>query len=129
MPRKKQKAEDENRTGSRESYDEPSAWLTERTCPECGKAFTVVSREIWVYKAGQLLLCSWHCVRAREKRLAGNTVKRVLSSSGRVRLNHSQVEKMTEMYEAGESLSEIGRTFGVRAETVRYHVVKDRRKE
>ena len=45
-----------------------STWPYERKCPECKKKFVVPMTGMWGYKAGEMLLCSWSCVRAREKK-------------------------------------------------------------
>lgn len=45
-----------------------SAWPFERKCPECRKRFCIPITEVWTYRDGDTLLCSWSCVRAREAR-------------------------------------------------------------
>lgn len=99
-------------------------WLTERQCPECGKGFCVPAIDDWVYKAGDLALCSWHCLRAREQRLGKKTARHTVSMSGRVRVTKEQVQQMIRMVDSGESLAEVGRVFGVSGEVVGYHVHK-----
>lgn len=43
-------------------------WPFERKCPECGRVFCVLVQENWRYREGDILLCSWGCMRKREAR-------------------------------------------------------------
>ena len=42
--------------------------LGDRKCPECGKAFTALYPHLWAYRRDKVYSCSWHCLRADEKR-------------------------------------------------------------
>lgn len=42
--------------------------LGDRKCPECGKAFTALYPHLWAYRRDKVYYCSWHCLRADEKR-------------------------------------------------------------
>lgn len=52
-------------------------WLSQKTCPVCGKKFTVLYPEMWAYRDRSVsygrFLCSWKCLRADEKK--GKTMK------------------------------------------------------
>lgn len=127
MRQKKQGADGEKKTSLPGSSEVAGAhWLTERKCPECGKSFCVVDMEAYVYKNRGQALCSWHCMRAVEKRQAEKEVKRRIGSVERVQLTKEQVQQMTAMAEQGKGWAEIGRAFGVNAQLVRYHVQKAR---
>lgn len=54
----------------REHDDLPgaSAWPFERRCPECGKVFSGRCYDEWIYRDRGDVLCSWGCMRAREKK-------------------------------------------------------------
>lgn len=103
-------------------------WLTERKCPECGKSFCVPDMEAWAYKSKEKALCSWHCLRALEKRLDEKAVRRTKSMAGRVRLTKDQIRQIVDLVENGKNMSEIARAFGVSRELVGYHVQKARKK-
>ena len=45
-----------------------TSWPHERRCPECRKIFCIPITEVWTYRDGDTLLCSWSCVRRREAR-------------------------------------------------------------
>ena len=67
-----------------------SAWPFERKCPECGKVFAgSCEMERWPYRDGYTLLCSWGCVRRREKRKEEAEL-RVLEKRRRKRLTKAQ---------------------------------------
>lgn len=37
-------------------------------CGECGKHFEILFPDLWRYRKGKRLFCSWHCLRADEKK-------------------------------------------------------------
>ncbi len=37
-------------------------------CSECGKHFDILYPDLWRYKTGNKLFCSWHCLRADERK-------------------------------------------------------------
>lgn len=129
MRQKKQSADGEKKTSLPGSSEVAGArWLTERKCPECGKSFCVVDMDAWAYKSKEKALCSWHCLRALEKRLDEKAVRRTKSMAGRVRLTKDQIRQMVDLVENGKNMSEIARAFGVNRELVGYHVQKARKK-
>lgn len=126
--RKKPGDEDERKTESQESDEDwVSHWATERKCPVCGKSFCVQNKELWVYKAGDIVMCSWHCLREREKRLA-DKARPKRNKSGLTRYTPEQLEKLEELVKAGKSNIEIGCELGVRADSVWYHKKKIQKK-
>lgn len=54
-------------------------YFQNRTCPVCGKKFTVTSPGEWAYKGyyneHYKLVCSWSCVRKRERELSKDNPK------------------------------------------------------
>ena len=51
---------------------EEKEWLSQKTCPVCGKKFTVLYPELWAYRDRSVsysrFLCSWKCLRADEEK-------------------------------------------------------------
>lgn len=37
-------------------------------CAECGKHFDILYPDLWAYKTGSKFFCSWHCLRANERK-------------------------------------------------------------
>ena len=37
-------------------------------CSECGKHFDILYPDLWAYKTGSKIFCSWHCLRADERK-------------------------------------------------------------
>ncbi len=37
-------------------------------CSQCGKDFEILYPDLWRYKTGNKLFCSWHCLRADERK-------------------------------------------------------------
>lgn len=37
-------------------------------CTQCGKNFDILFPDLWRYKKGKRLFCSWHCLRADERK-------------------------------------------------------------
>ena len=37
-------------------------------CSQCGKDFPMLYPHMWRYKTGNKLFCSWHCLRADERK-------------------------------------------------------------
>lgn len=37
-------------------------------CSECGKHFYILYPDLWAYKTGSKIFCSWHCLRADERK-------------------------------------------------------------
>lgn len=37
-------------------------------CTQCGKDFDILYPDLWVYKTGSKIFCSWHCLRADERK-------------------------------------------------------------
>lgn len=37
-------------------------------CEQCGKDFEILFPDLWRYKKGKRLFCSWHCLRADERK-------------------------------------------------------------
>lgn len=37
-------------------------------CEQCGKDFEILFPDLWLYKKGKRLFCSWHCLRADERK-------------------------------------------------------------
>lgn len=54
--------------------------LGDRKCPECGKAFTALYPHLWAYRRDKVYSCSWHCLRADEKRKEGNNMRLTLEN-------------------------------------------------
>ena len=102
-------------------------WLYDRKCPECGKIFCMPYKDLWAYKDGDRILCSWHCLRAREKRREEKVAK-IDSMAGSIRLSEEQVERIQALIRQGRSVREISVLFGVSREVIRYHKRKMRKK-
>lgn len=37
-------------------------------CTQCGKDFDILYPDLWAYKTGSKFFCSWHCLRAYERK-------------------------------------------------------------
>lgn len=37
-------------------------------CTQCGKDFDILYPDLWAYKTGSKIFCSWHCLRADERK-------------------------------------------------------------
>lgn len=125
MRQKKQSSAGEKKTckpGSSEEqrHGDGTDWLYERKCPQCGKRFCMPNKEMWVYKDGDRVLCSWHCLREREKNAKAAAVPRK-SKAGKIRLNPAQKAWMMQMIEQGLSTIEIERKLGVSNQVVWYY--------
>lgn len=95
-------------------------WPLERTCPECGKVFCVRVQEEWRFKENGVLLCSWGCVRTRERRREERSGAAKAKRSKK--LTPKQKEAAIRMFlEQGMDVKEISDRLGVRVENVYYY--------
>lgn len=50
-------------------------WINEYVCPVCGKEFIASHADLWRYRIGSAVYCSWTCYR-KGQRLAEEKLKR-----------------------------------------------------
>ena len=97
-----------------------TAFPFERRCPECGKVFSGVMLETWTYRDKGQLLCSWGCVRQREKKRAEAELKR--KAKLRKKLTPAQKEALIRKYVfRGMSNEEISEETGISQQLVNYY--------
>lgn len=46
----------------------PADFIMMRKCPLCGSDFIVPDADVWAYRRGNKMLCSWHCVREYDRK-------------------------------------------------------------
>lgn len=54
----------------------PADFIMMRKCPLCGSDFIVPDADVWVYRRGNKMLCSWHCVREYDRKTKTKKHKR-----------------------------------------------------
>lgn len=134
MQQKKQKGEDAKKTSLPDMPDEEglygsgTGWFFERKCPQCGGRFCMPDREMWAYKDGYTILCSWRCLRAREKQKQLNAAEKKGKKAGNIRLKPEVKVEMIRMIKKGVKPAEIDVKLGVPREVVWYYQRKLREK-
>lgn len=88
-----------------------------RTCPVCKKVFTFACREDeWGFGYGTILMCSYHCMRAYERKLQGyKKPPRDDTCENRTERD----KKIIKLFREGVTRSAIARIVGVAEGTVR----------
>ena len=99
-----------------------TAWPFERKCPECGRMFAgTCALEKWTYRDKGVLLCSWGCVRRREKRRMEAEL-RAAEKRNRKKLTPAQKAALIRRYVfQGLSNEEISAETGFSAQLVNYY--------
>ncbi len=99
-----------------------SGWPFERKCPECGKMFAgVCALDEWTYKDGSVVLCSWGCVRRREKRRLELEMKKA-EKRNRMKLTPAQKEGLIRKeIIRGSTNEEISLKTGMSMQLVNYY--------
>ena len=96
-----------------------SSWPHERKCPECGKVFSFLLTEQWTYWDGHTQLCSWGCMRKREKRREEEQAR---IAANRRNLTPRQREAMVRrLVLRGATDQEIQETLGMTRQHVNYY--------
>ena len=99
-----------------------TAWPFERKCPECGKIFGGTMLEEWVYRDKGQFLCSWKCVRSREKKRAEAELKNAEKKAMLKKLTPAQKEGLIrrKVYR-GMTNEEISAEIGMSVQLVNYY--------
>lgn len=131
MTQKKQNGSAKQKTSAPATHNEDrcSDWFCARVCPECGKVFGVPCKDIWAYKIGEVIFCSWHCLRATELRGEIVMPDPTTSAVGKTRLERGTIAKIKRLYRQGMSVAEIEERVGVCRQTIWYHVHKAQREK
>ena len=102
-----------------------NCYLRDRRCPECGRTFLItVQNDEWVYRDQQTLLCSWRCMRKREKQReeaeaqARMTAKRLRAMKMSPRQKQAMVRRLVLR---GMTNKEISLETGLSAQLVIYY--------
>ena len=99
-----------------------TAWPFERKCPECGRMFAgTCALEEWTYRDKGALLCSWGCVRRREKR---RTVAELRAAEKRNRKKLTPAQKeglIRQKVYRGMTNEEISAETGMSVQLVNYY--------
>ena len=99
-----------------------TAWPFERRCPECKRLFAgTCALEEWTFRDGNVLLCSWGCVRKREKRRA-DAALRAAEKRNRKKLTPAQKTALIrQKVYRGMSNEEISQETGMSMQLVNYY--------
>ena len=102
-----------------------TAWPYERKCPECGKIFCLARAELWSFWDGPEMLCSWGCMRKREKRKAEKTARAAEKRSKMTpKMREAMVKRLTAQ---GVEAKEIGERLGIGTQLVNYYQRKGKK--
>ena len=76
-------------------------YLTDKTCPICGKVFAVLHPDRWAYRIKpHTYFCSWGCLRVKQKEKEIQMAIKAQTKQTRLVLSQEQTEKDVQIYYA-----------------------------